>query len=92
MWYFGWFVTGIIMSIITLYVRKHTYEYTSGKKYTFPLIGIIGLLILFFIPIVGVVAFIYGGKTYLVNCCNDEIRFKPTRVVKKISNFLSKEI
>ena len=95
-----WIVSGIIMFLITLYVHKHTYirRYYGGRrdeKCPSPLWAAIIALILLCIPIFGAILFAVGLILYLFHlseAMETEIYFKPTGVIKKIVDFLKKEI
>lgn len=96
-----WIVSGIIMFLIALYVHKHTYikelQYRDkeDKKCPSPLWAAISALILLCIPVFGIIVFVVGlisYSIYLSGAMETEIYFKPTGVVKKIMDFLKKEI
>lgn len=96
-----WIVSGIIMFLIALYVHKHTYikelQYRDkeDKKCPSLLWAAIIALILLCIPIFGAILFAVGLVLYLFHlsgAMETEIYFKPTGVVKKIMDFLKKEI
>lgn len=95
-----WVIAGIIMFLITLYVHKHTYirRYYGGRrdeKCPSPLWAAIIALILLCIPIFGAILFAVGLISYSIHlsgAMETEIYFKPTGVVKKIIDFLKKEI
>ena len=96
-----WIIVGIIMFLIALYVHKHTYikelQYRDkeDKKCPSPLWAAISTLILLCIPVFGIIVFVIGlisYSIYLSGAMETEIYFKPTGVVKKIMDFLKKEI
>lgn len=97
-----WIVSGIIMFLITLYVHKHTYikplYYNSSgieKKCSSPLWAAIIALILLCIPVFGAILFAVGLFMYLfhlLGVMEDEVHFKPTGIIKKITDFLKKDI
>lgn len=96
-----WIIVGIIMFLITLYIHKHTYirryygRIRDEKKCPSPLWAAIIALILLCIPVFGIIVFVVGlisYSIYLSGAMETEIYFKPTGVVKKIIDFLKKEI
>lgn len=96
-----WIIVGIIMFLITLYIHKHTYirryygRIRDEKKCPSPLWAAIIALILLCIPVFGAILFASGLVLYLFHlsgAMETEIYFKPTGVVKKIMDFLKKEI
>lgn len=91
-----WYIIGLILFFITLYVHKHTYivdswDNTIKKKVSTPLWLVILGFIVSLIPILNIVAFVVGVVTYTL-IYTREVKFKPTGVVENILNFLKKEV
>lgn len=93
-----WFIIGIIIFTITLYVHKHTYgEKIKGvykDRLPCPLWLVILAFIVACIPGFGIVLFIAGIVFYLKNSIGyySDIHFKPEGIVKKIKDLLTKEV
>lgn len=93
-----WFIIGIILFAITLYVHKHTYgERVKGvykDRLPCPLWLVILAFILFCIPIVGIILFLIGLMFYLTNSWQSypDIYFKAEGIVKKIKDVLAIEV
>ena len=93
-----WFIIGIILFAITLYVHKHTYERKVVDEYRdrlpCPLWLVILAFILFCIPIVGIILFLIGLVLYLTSSLQDypDVYFKAEGTVKKIKDLLTKEV
>lgn len=97
------FIIGVINTIITYYVHKHTYRtkrrvYGYDFKYVYedrmhcPLWLLILAFIVSMIPFLGIILFIVGFIGYIINIFCEQIYFKPTGTVKEVFNILSKEV
>lgn len=93
-----WFIIGIILFAITLYVHKHTYERKVVDEYRdrlpCPLWLVILTFILFCTPIVGIILFFIGLVLYLISSLQDypDVYFKAEGIIKKIKDLLTKEV
>lgn len=93
-----WFIIGIILFAITLYVHKHTYERKVVDKYRDRLPCPLWLVILAFIvacvPFLGITLFLVGMIGYLVSSTGSypDVYFKAEGIVKKIKDLLTKEV
>lgn len=98
-----WFIIGVIDTIITYYIHKHTYRtrrrvYGHDFKYVYedrmpcPLWLLILVFIVNVIPSLGIIMFMIGFAGYILFIFNGDIYFKPTGIVKEVFNILSKEI
>lgn len=99
-----WFILSILFIVITTYVHKHSYtyrnwdiniedwEYKEDDRLKLPLwLFLVGVIILL-IPIFNIIVFIIGGVMYILSYYTDDIYFHPTGIVKKITEFFSKEL
>ena len=93
-----WFIIGIILFSITLYVHKHTYETKVVDEYRDRLPCPLWLVILAFIvacvPLLGIASFLVGMIGYLANSTGSypDVYFKTEGIVKKIKDLLTKEV
>ena len=93
-----WFIVGIILAAITLYVHKHSYERKVGDMYIDRLSCPLWLAILIFavacIPFVGVILFSFGVFIYMINLIDPSptMYFNADGIVKKIIDLLNKEV
>lgn len=93
-----WFIIGIILFAITLYVHKHTYgEMVKGvykDRLPCPLWLVILAFIVACVPFLGIVLFLVGMIGYLVSSTGSypDVYFKAEGIVKKIKDLLTKEV
>ena len=93
-----WFIIGIILFAITLYVHKHTYgEKVKGvykDRLPCPLWLVISAFAVACVPYLGIVLFLIGLVLYLVSSLQSypDIYFKAEGTVKKIKDLLTKEV
>lgn len=93
-----WFIIGIILFAVTLYVHKHTYESKILNEYRDKLPCPLWLVILFFIiacvPVLGIIAFLVGMIGYIVSSTGNypDIYFKAEGIIKKTKNLLTIEV
>ena len=93
-----WFIIGIILFAITLYVHKHTYERKVVDEYRDRLPCPLWLVILAFIvacvPFLGIISFLVGMIGYLLSSTGSypDVYFKAEGIVKKIKDLLTKEV
>lgn len=90
-----WFIIGIIIFLITLYVHKHTYRISYCNKTVnipTPMWFIIVTSFVSIIPVVNIIVFIFGLVIYIVAYINEDIQFKATGVMRKLIDFLNKEV
>lgn len=90
-----WYIIGLILFFITLYVHKHTYtvDYRGNiNKTVTPVWAVILAFIVSMIPIVNIMLFIFGLGIYIINCLTDDICVKSTGITKKLFDFLNKEV
>ena len=97
-----WFIIGIILFVITLYVHKHTYREKVGDEYknrlTCPLWLVILIFFVFCVPYFGISLFFVGGISYCMVCSEEypSLYLKSEGAIGKIKdllvNFLNKEL
>ncbi len=92
-----WFIIGLILFFIVLYIHKHTYykvEYKKeySKKVSTPIWLIIIALVISFIPILNIFAFFVVLGGFIIDYKAGDACFKPNGVIKKLFDFLNKEV
>lgn len=90
-----WFIIGLILFFITLYVHKHTYtvDYRGNiNKTVTPVWAVILAIVVSMIPIINIILFIVGLVAYIVNYAWGDIYLTPAGVIKKLFDFLNKEV
>ena len=93
-----WFIIGIIIFTITLYVYKHTYKRKVVDEYRdrlpCPLWLVISAFIVACVPFLGIILFLAGIIVYLSSSTGSypDIYFKAEGTVKKIKDLLTKEV
>ena len=96
-------LVGVIFIAITIFIHKHTYKYRTynykDRKYEydrddrlrFP-IWLLLLLSLFLVPYLNIVLFILGIICYSFTIFSEGIYFNPPEKLKKLINFLNKDL
>lgn len=99
-----WFIIGLVIFFITYYVHKHNYDYRyynhEKKEYEYhnddklpsPLWVILIFFIISMVPIFNILFFIIGAIWYFMNIHAENVYFKSEGIIKKIFNFLTKEV
>ena len=92
----------LIFITISIWILKHTYrtERENGKYVAclddpipFPMWSLILLIILLYIPIVNIIAFITGVGAWLINYVEDDVRLGNTpKWFNSIQNFLTRQV
>lgn len=95
--YFIWLIVGIILLTITIFVHKNTYEQGySGKvsdKLPTPRWLYIVAIVVAFIPILNVIAFVLGFMRYCIGLGESDIVFHcESRWWKSLMGWLTKEV
>lgn len=72
--YLTWLIAGMVMLAITLFIHKHTTDW-RGDKYPLPFWGFLIGGITACVPIINLVAFIFGAGIYIFNLLNGDIEF-----------------
>lgn len=94
---------GIIFIVITIFVHKNTYkdrtynckenkyEYDKNDRLRFP-IWLLLLLFLFLVPYLNIILFIVGIICYFVSITTEDIFFNPPKKLRKLIDFLNKDL
>lgn len=96
--YFIWLIVSIILLTITIFIHKHTYDFSYGKpseddKLEFPMWLLLTVIVIAAIPILNLVAFLVGLIAYIANLCEREIEFHcESRWWKSLMGWLTKEV
>lgn len=96
--YFIWLIVGIILLTITIFIHKHTYNFSYGKpseddKLEFPMWLLLTAIVIAAIPILNLAAFLVGGSAYMSNLCEEEIEFHcESRWWKSLMGWLTKKV
>lgn len=71
-----WEIAGILMLAISFFVHSHTYEWKGVNKVTIPRWAAILVVLIAFIPLINLIAFVVGIIAYIVSIQTWEITFK----------------
>lgn len=72
--YLTWLIAGMVMLAITLFIHKHTTSWRDDKL-PLPFWGFLIGVIIACIPIINLVAFIFGVGIYIFNLLDSDIEF-----------------
>ena len=98
------FILGIVFFLITFYVIRHTYEdrdfdykekvykYKESDRIYLTIGWYILIFAIYLVPILNVAVFLWALIVYIVYTIDEDIYFNPTGAIKKIFDFLSKEV
>lgn len=100
-----WFsIIGIVLFLIILYIVNHThedrsfdyedevYKYEEEDKFHLAIWQYLCIAIGCLVPVVNLIIFFTFTFSYFLALDDNEIYFKSTGIVKKIFDFLSKEV